>query len=180
MKSGTKKIFARLIFSIGLILTLFVCIFLISNYATITHLQIAASFLLMIIGGFCAILAIKLKKRSFFLFFAAFLILTGLFLFFKALGFITLTKIQSLPILTIFAGLALLPAGWHRYGELKGAYLVPSAAFIVLGGFLMFFSLDITGFSFRQFMLDWWPVIILMAGIMLVLLSLSGKKERGA
>jgi len=155
-----------------------VCVFLISTYATLPRLQIFGAVLVIIIGACCAVLAIKMNKRSFYLFVAAFFILTGLFLFFKILGLITLTMIQSLPLFSVFAGLALLPAGWHRYNEFKAAYLVPSAAFIVLGGFLLLFSLKVTHFSFRQFMLEWWPLLMLMAGIMLILLSLSGKKPR--
>jgi hypothetical protein len=177
MKSGPKRKSARIIFYVGLILMLAVCVFLIHSYATIPRLQIFGTFLIMLIGGFCAILAIKMKKRSFYLFLATFFILTGLFLLFKVLGLITLTMVQSLPLLSLFAGFSLLPTGLHHYNALKRTYLIPSVSFIVLGGFLLLFSLKVTHFSFRQFMLEWWPVLVLMAGIMLVLLSLSGKKE---
>jgi hypothetical protein len=97
---------------------------------------------------------------------------------FHVMGLTGLTLRQSWPLLSVFAGLALLPTGGYRYGTIRRIYLIPAIALIVLGGFLMLFSLEITDFSFKQFILNWYPVIILMAGVMLILLSFSGARDR--
>jgi hypothetical protein len=176
--AAKRKFFAPIVFCVGVILSLLSSAILLFSFASITQLQIIGSFLCLIIGGSCIFLAIKLKRRSLYLFFAAFLILLGLFLLLHVTGIAKLTMMQSWPLISVFAGLALLPAGSHRYGAVRRIYLIPSIALIVLGGFLMLFSLKITDFSFKQFILNWYPVIILMAGVMLIILSFSGNRER--
>ena len=151
--------------------------FLLFNFALITGLQVVGSFLLFIIGGLCVFFAAKLQRKQLYLFFAAFFTLLGLFLLFKVSGVITLTLKQSWPLLSVFAGIALLFAGSHNYEGVRRIYLIPSVALIVLGCFLLLFSLKITSFSFKQFVLDWCPVIIIMSGIMLILFSISSNKE---
>ncbi|MDR0409715.1 MAG: hypothetical protein LBH18_04890 [Spirochaetaceae bacterium] len=179
MQHKTKrKFFARVSFFAGIVLLLLGSIFLLFSFAPVTHLQIIGSFFVMIIGGLCILLAIKLKRQSLYLFFAAFFLLLGLFFLFKVLGVITLTLKQSWPLISVFAGAALLPAGIIRYGSIKRIYLIPSIALAGLGAFLMPFSLKLTNFSFREFMISWCPVIIIMAGVILLLLSLNGNKER--
>ncbi|MDR2343685.1 MAG: hypothetical protein LBD86_04050 [Spirochaetaceae bacterium] len=165
-------------FYVGIALSLSGSTFLMLSFASITGMQIIGSFLLLIIGGFCVFFAIKLRRRSLYLFFAAFLTLLGLFLLFKVSGVLKLTLKQSWPLLSVFSGIALLLAGSHRYGSIRRIYLIPSVALMVLGGFLLLFSLKITSFSFRQFVLDWCPVVFVMSGIMLILFSISGNKER--
>jgi hypothetical protein len=173
-----RKFFARVSFRIGVVLLILGSVFLLSSFASKTHLQIVGSFLLMLIGGFCILLAIKLKRQSVYLFFAAFFILLGLFLLFKVAGIVQLTLKQSWPLLSVFAGVALLPAGKYRYGTIRRIYIIPSIALSALGGFLMIFSLKLTNFSFREFVLNWCPAIIIMAGVILILLSFSANKER--
>jgi hypothetical protein len=173
-----KKIFARIIFCAGVILSLSGVVFILLNFASITRWQITGSFIFLIIGGLCVFFAIKLKRKPLYLFFAALFILIILFLLFKITGVIKLTLKQSWPMLSVFSGLALLPAGRRRYGDIRRIYLVPSIAMVALGGFLMLFSLRITSFSFKQFALEWGPVVIIISGIMLLLLLLGGGRER--
>jgi hypothetical protein len=56
-------------------------------------------------------------------------------------------------------------------------YLLPAIAFIMLGCVLLFFSLDLAPWSFKQFMLDWWPLLVALAGFILVLGSLVPKER---
>jgi hypothetical protein len=76
----------------------------------------------------------------------------------------------------VFSGLALFPAGWHRYGAFRSHYVVPSLAFVMLGSVLLIFSFNMVPFSFAHFMLNWWPLIVVLAGLILVLIALSTKK----
>jgi hypothetical protein len=76
-------------------------------------------------------------------------------------------------MLSVFAGLALFPAGWRRYGAIRSRYVVPSLAFVLLGCLLLIFSFDVVPFSFKQFMLKWWPFLGVLAGLVLVLIALG-------
>jgi hypothetical protein len=39
----------------------------------------------------------------------------------------------------------------------------------------LIFSLGIVSFSFKQFILNWWPLLIVLAGLILVLMALGTK-----
>jgi hypothetical protein len=166
------------VFCIGIVFSLLGSVLTLINLAEGARQRVISAFLLLIIGGFCVFLALKLRRRPLYLFFAAFFTFVILFLLLKATGISSLTLKQSWPLLSVFAGLALLPAGRRRYGAVRRIYLFPAIALVVLGGFLMLFSLRITNFSFKQFVLGWGPVIIVVSGIMLILLSSIGGKER--
>jgi hypothetical protein len=145
--------------------------------------RVISALLLLIIGGGCVFVALKLRRRSLYLFFAAFFTLVILFFLLKATGISGLTLKRSWPLLSVFAGLALLPAGaaagnGRRYGTVRRIYLIPAIALVILGGFLLLFSLRITNFSFKQFVLGWGPVIVAVSGIMLILLASMNGKER--
>jgi cell division protein FtsW (lipid II flippase) len=78
-------------------------------------------------------------------------------------------------MLSIFSGIALFPAGWHRYGIFKVNYIVPSIAFVILGTALMVFSMHLVPFSLAQFVRNWWPLLLALAGLTLVLVSVCTK-----
>jgi hypothetical protein len=145
--------------------------------AGISGFSVLAAFFFIVAGSACAFLAVTLNKRSLYLFFAAFFILVGFFLFMSSLKIIPLVFEKWWPSVSIFAGLALIPSGWHFYGKIKIRYLVPAAAFIALGAALLIFSLNVVSFSFKQFVLDWWPLLIVITGLILVLISLGTKKS---
>jgi hypothetical protein len=136
------------------------------------------SFLFFSTGVICAVLALRLRKRSLYLFLASFFIQIGLFLLLSALHLFPLPFSKAWPLLSVFSGLALFPSGWHRYGLFKTNYIVSSIAFVLLGFVFLVFSLDMVSFSFAQFVLNWWPLIIVLAGLVLVLLALATKDNQ--
>jgi hypothetical protein len=174
-----RRLAARFVFIIGLLLMFVGSGFLLGSLAGISRVSVLSSFLFVITGCGCAVLAIKLNKRVIYLFFAAFLLQVGFFLFLSALGIFPLPLSKSWPLLSVFCGISLFPAGWRRFGTLKTAYVVPSIAFVFLGAALMIFSLGLVAFSFRQFMLNWWPLLVVLAGLVLVLVSLGTKFNAG-
>jgi hypothetical protein len=169
------QITARLIFIAGLLFMFLGCAFLLGSMANTSGIFVLGSFFFVIIGSGCAFLAVKLNKHSTYLFFAAFFLLVGFFLFLSALRILPIVFTEWWPVLSVFAGLALLPAGWHHYGKIRPQYVVPSTAFVVLGCVLLIFSLEMVPFSFKQFMLNWWPLLLVLAGLILVLISLDTK-----
>jgi hypothetical protein len=175
----TRRTAARLVFIIGLFLMFLGSAFLLSSLAEKSQISILISFFFVILGVGCAVLAIKLHKRSLYLFFAAFFMLVGLFLFLSALSIIPFSFSQAWPLLSVFSGIALFPAGWRRYGSFRSRYVVPSIAFVALGSVLMIFSLDLVSFSFAHFMKNWWPLVVVLAGLTLVLISLGTNSNTG-
>ena len=174
-----RRVAAHLVFIIGLFFMILGIAFLLGTMAGISRLSVLWSFLFVIIGAVCAVLAIKLNKRPVYLFFASLFILIGSFLFLSALRLIPFSLAQSWPLLSVFAGLALLPAGWRHYRAIRYRYLIPSLAFVALGCVLLIFSFKVAPFSFKRFIIDWWPLLLVVAGIILVLLSLSSKGKTG-
>jgi hypothetical protein len=139
----------------------------------VSQLSVFMSFSFIAGGAGCAVAAIRMHRRSLYLFMAGFFIQIGLFIFLMSLNIISLPIQRMWPVLSIFAGLALIPAGWHRYGRLKTKYIVPAIVFIALGCFLMIFALKVVPVSFSQFMYRWWPLMVVLAGLLLLLMSLS-------
>jgi hypothetical protein len=138
---------------------------------------VLGAFLVTMIGVVSAVLAVRLNKRSIYLFFACFFMLLGFFLILAALKILPFGFRQGWPLLAVFAGLALLPAGWHRFGRARVRYMVPAGAFIILGAALLVFSMDIIEFSFRLFMLHWWPFLVVLTGLILLLIALGTRKS---
>jgi cell division protein FtsW (lipid II flippase) len=175
-----RKIAARIAFIIGLLLMFFGSAFLLGTLEGTTQFSVLRAFFFVIIGALCAFFAVKLNKRSVYLFFAAFFLLVGFFLFLSALHIIPFSFSQGWPLLSIFAGLALLPAGWHRFGSIRSRYVVPSVVFVLLGCSLMVFSFRMVPFSFKHFVITWWPLLVVLIGLTLVLLSLGTKNNSDA
>jgi hypothetical protein len=175
-----RRIVARFVFFGGLLCMILGNVFLLGTFSGALQVSVLAAFLFILAGVFCAVLALKLNKRSLYLFFAALFILLGFFLVFLTLRIIPVTFSQGWPFFSVFTGLALLPAGWHRYGKIKAGYAVPSLAFMVLGCLLLVFSFDVVQFTFKKFILQWWPLILVSAGVILVLVSLGTKSKAEA
>lgn len=153
--------------------------FLLSSLVETSRLFILIAVFFIVLGLGCAALAIKLNKRSLYLFFAFFFMQVGFFLFLSALSFFPFSFAQAWPLLSVFSGIALFPVGWRRYGGFRSRYVVPSGAFVVLGSVLMIFSLDLVPFSFAQFMKNWWPLLVVAAGFTLVCISFGTNNNAG-
>lgn len=161
------------VFIIGFLFMLFGAAFLIGSLMEISQTLILASFLLILIGICCVFFSIRFNSHSSFLFYSALFFQAGLFLFLDAMHIIPINFYKAWPLIPVFTGIAFLPAGWHRYGKLKANYIVLSVAFIALGSVLLVFSLDLVGFSLSQFIRHWWPLLLLLAGLTLVLIALG-------
>jgi hypothetical protein len=168
-----RRIAAQAAFFIGIFLMSIGLSFLLSEVLGASRKALIWPFVFMVPGAALAIFAVRLNKRSIYLFFAVFIILCSFFLFLSAFGIIPFTISRVWPLISVFSGLALLPTCVHRYGKIRIAYLVPALAFIVLGSILLVFSFHIFPFSFKQFMVNWWPVLLSLSGILLFFISIS-------
>jgi hypothetical protein len=175
-----RKFAAKLVFILGFSLMILGITFLFGSLENTSRISIFLSFLLVLAGVFCAVLATKLNKRSLYLFFGAFFLMAGIFLFLSALGIIPLPFSKAWPLLSVFSGLALLPVGWRRYGGFRTSYFVSSCAFVILGCVLLVFSLKVVPFSFKHFILAWWPLLFVLGGLTMVLISLGVRANQGS
>jgi hypothetical protein len=171
----TRRSLAHVIFIAGFALIFLGSIFLSGSPAEISRIKIISSILFLLLGITGIILANSLKKRLAYLFIAVLFLQIGIFLFLSALHIVPVGLSKVWPLLSVFSGIALLPSGWHYYGFFKLKFIVPSAAFIVLGVVLLVFSLDLVPFSLVQFVSSWWPLLIILAGLTLILISLGTK-----
>jgi len=180
---GMNAIYARRIaawafFIMGFSLMLLGLTFLLGFVAGVSRFPVFLSFLFLVAGSLFSTLAIKLNKRPSYIFFASFFFMVGFFVFFTALGIIPrFFFFRAWPLIAVFSGLALLPTGWCHYGAFRSNFVVPSCAFLLLGSTLLIFSFRLVTFSFKQFILNWWPLFIILAGIILVIGSLSAKNN---
>ncbi|MDR1210779.1 MAG: hypothetical protein LBK40_00960 [Spirochaetaceae bacterium] len=175
--AGRRKAAAEYVFMTGLLLMLLGSALLLASMADASRLSVLGSFLVVVIGAVLAALAIKLRRRSLYLFFAAVFIQMGLFLFLSAVRVISEPFSRLWPLLSVFAGLSLIPSGWHRYHAFRSRYMVPAGAFAFLGCILLLFSLKMVPFSFSRFISAWWPLIIVLAGLILILIALSSNNR---
>ncbi|MDR1899126.1 MAG: hypothetical protein LBQ55_03870, partial [Treponema sp.] len=79
--SLSRRAAAKFVFVIGLLLMFLGSAFLLGSLTGISRISVLVSFMFVIIGSLFAFLAIRLNKRSLYLFFAAFFLLVGFFLF---------------------------------------------------------------------------------------------------
>jgi hypothetical protein len=176
----SRRIAAWLVFFIGLVLMLAGSAFLGGSLAGVSTFSVVLAFFFVVAGITCAVFAVKLNKRSTYLFFAAFFLMLGFYLFLSAMGIIPRDIVyRSWPLSAVFSGLALLPAGWRHYGAFRSRFIVPAAVFVALGCLLLIFSFDIVTFSFKQFMLNWGPFLLGLAGLLLILIFLGAKNNTG-
>jgi hypothetical protein len=156
-------------------------IFLLTVFPGTSRRSALAAFLFILIGALFIFLVAKLNKRSIYLFVAILFLQVGFFLLLFSRGLIPLSFSQSWPLCSIFTGLAMFPSGWHRsrklHRKLQPGYLVSSLAFVILGCVLMLFSLDVVRFPFKRFILEWWPLILFVSGLILVFVSLGTKNK---
>lgn len=154
-------------------------VILVAGIAGASRLSALPASFALIIGTSFAILAIKLNRTSQYLFLSAFFVQTGILLLLIALKTLPVGFPKLWPLLAVFAGTSLLPAARHRSGVPLSRYLVPALGFLSLGGLLLVFSFDMVPFSFKTFFLDWWPILLLLVGFLLFLISLNPRNRAG-
>lgn len=172
-----RKLAAELSFILAFFLMLFGSFLLIGTMAGAPRIAVLPASLSLLLGSLFAMFAIKLYRRSLYLFLSAFFLQVGILLLLVSLHAVPASISRLWPFISLFAGTSLLPPGWHRYSGPSSKYLVPSIAFVIIGSVLLVFSLKVVSFSFKKFFLDWWPLFLLIAGLILTLISISPRDK---
>lgn len=122
-------------------------------------------------------LATSLRRNPRYFFVASFASLMSLFMFLRFFEVITAPITALWPLLVITSGLSLFAAGYFAYRKMVLSIIVPSFAFVLMGALFLLFSFGIVNFSFKSFFLQWWPLFLLFAGLLLLLVSFCESKK---
>jgi hypothetical protein len=130
---------------------------------------------------FGAILLYKVwfrKARPSTLFLGLLMFLTGLFiLILNNLGAENLTLKELWPIFMGIVGVSLIPYGARYRRTVRVSLVIPGTILIVLMGVFLLFSLSVVKTSFTEFVISWWPLVLVFMGVTLVASAWAGKKE---
>jgi hypothetical protein len=108
-----------------------------------------------------------------------FLVLVGSFLMVLNTGVLESDFRQFWPFFMFFVGVSLFFFGLKKKGASRLSMIVPAAAIMLLSLLFLLFSLRIISISLRNFVVIWWPGILVFAGIVLIILDvLLEWKER--
>ncbi|MDR1317130.1 MAG: DUF5668 domain-containing protein [Spirochaetales bacterium] len=108
-----------------------------------------------------------------------FLILAGSFLLVLNTGVLESDFKQFWPLFMLFTGVSLFFFGLKKKGAARLRMTIPALAIIMLSLLFLLFSLRIISVSLRDFVVTWWPGILVFAGIMLISLDvLVERRER--
>ena len=108
------------------------------------------------------------KAFVFFIGFYAFCV--GVFALFTSSTICPFSFAQSWPISAILCAISLLITSLVKYRRIKSSYAYPSVAIGFLGSVFLLFSADVVKLSFTAFMARWWPIFLVILGIILIVL----------
>ncbi len=81
------------------------------------------------------------------------------------------------PIFMTIAGVSIVPYGYKKRGNKRIALLIPSFAIIGLSFLFLPFSLNIAGITFMKFVILFWPIVLMIMGVVLVVVNFMKNKK---
>ncbi len=73
------------------------------------------------------------------------------------------------PVLMLISGISILPYGYGQKHSTRVAIVIPALAIIGLALIFLPFSLRLITESFTDFVLTWWPALLVLTGALLVI-----------
>jgi hypothetical protein len=123
----------------------------------------------MTLGG------VYLLYRAFFVgttesavFVGTFATLTGVFFVLYKSAFSAVELQRIWPVFMLFGAIALLAYGFMKGQEYRLALGVPAVVIAFLSIVFLLFSLEIVKTSFIQFVISWWPVLLVFVGVAMI------------
>ncbi len=106
------------------------------------------------------------------------MILTLCGLFFLLL--LTVLQPRSLerywPAFMLISGLSLIPYGYRKKGAARTAIIIPALFITALSLVFFLFSLGTAGITFRDFVRQWWPLVLIALGLALIVSFFSSRR----
>ena len=107
-----------------------------------------------------------LRKRSLYIALGFMLVFDSIFFALLNIELLHLNLKELWPVIVINAGLAFLVSDLFIYKKIRAVFLFPSVALFVLG---IIFSLHVFHISFAKFISVFWPIVLFVLGILLIL-----------
>lgn len=82
------------------------------------------------------------------------------------------------PFFMLFAGVALLIYGLKRKGARRVRYLIPALSIILLSFIFLLFSMGFIQVSLKTILVHFWPLILVLCGVFLILFDYFRNKVR--
>ena len=124
----------------------------------------------IIAGAAVLYFSLTFFKKAFFFFVGFYAFLVGVFALFTSSTLCPFSFTQSWPISAILCSFSLLITSLAKYRRIKSSYAYPGAAIAFLGIMFLLFSADVVKLSFSAFMARWWPIFLVIFGIILIVL----------
>lgn len=121
--------------------------------------------LVIAVGGVLLYVALVRRSSPAFLFGGIAFVLEGSF--FLASVLLDLRLGKAWPLAMVTGGTAGIIAGFATWRRPKPSFIVPSLCFILLGAIFSLFSFGLIRQSFRQFIVEWWPSLLILGGFIL-------------
>ena len=111
----------------------------------------------------------RLRKRSLYIALGFMLVFDSIFFALLNIELLHLNLKELWPVIVINAGLAFLVSDLFIYKKIRAVFLFPSVALFVLGIIFLLFSLHVFHISFAKFISVFWPIVLFVLGILLIL-----------
>ena len=110
-----------------------------------------------------------LRKCSLYIALGFMLVFDSIFFALLNIELLHLNLKELWPVIVINAGLAFLVSDLFIYKKIRAVFLFPSVALFVLGIIFLLFSLHVFHISFAKFISVFWPIVLFVLGILLIL-----------
>ncbi len=77
------------------------------------------------------------------------------------------------PLFMTIIGVALLFYGYRKQGASRVTFTVPGGAMVILSAIFLPFALELVTADFAAFVSVWWPVLLIVVGLVLVVAHLT-------
>ncbi|MBP5568752.1 MAG: hypothetical protein J6X54_05980 [Treponema sp.] len=177
-----KKGYVLLNLLLALSIILFLVVFIVTIFNSEKEHAKILDFLpvfLMIVGLSVALLTPS-TKSSYQLFIGLGFIFIGGFSFLLMRSIIGGTLLQLWPVIGIGNGVILLIAGLYKYRKISFGYVIPSIAMIVLSAWFLLFSLKIVSISFKEFIIVFGPLLLVMLCVLLFVVYIFKRNSKSS
>jgi drug/metabolite transporter (DMT)-like permease len=119
------------------------------------------------------------KSRPSNLFLGLLLFLSGTFILLLSTGILpeSLGLKELWPVFMGIVGVSLIPYGAGYRRTIRVTLVIPGIILIILAAVFLVFSLGLVKQSFSEFVIGWWPLVLVFMGITLVASAAFGRKE---
>ncbi len=179
-KKDTTKSFANCVLAFGLLLILAGIFLLVGQSEHATRIFAVRPVLLLVLGAVFIFVSFAFTENGYTIFGGLFALLMGIVFLLIDTHIIPYSFKEMWPTIMIGFGLSLLPSVFYKFRRIRSVYLFPAIMMCVLGVVFLMFSMHVFPFTFRHFILKWWPLLIIFGGVVLIcifLLQQSGNKN---